>query len=126
MNPTDKNFICEINDPHQPIIQQVSNNMVEDDKAMDLADLFKMFSDSTRLKILYALSIHEMCVCDLAELLNMGQSAISHQLRLLRTSKLVKARREKKSVFYSLDDNHVEDIIRIGYEHILEEEPDHE
>ncbi len=126
MNPTDKNFICEINDPHQSIIQQVSNNMVEDDKAMDLADLFKMFSDSTRLKILYALSIHEMCVCDLAELLNMGQSAISHQLRLLRTSKLVKARREKKSVFYSLDDNHVEDIIRIGYEHILEEEPDHE
>ena len=64
MNPTDKNFICEINDPHQSIIQQVSNNMVEDDKAMDLADLFKMFSDSTRLKILYALSIHEMCVCD--------------------------------------------------------------
>ena len=126
MNAADKNFVCEVTDPHESIIQQVSKNMVEDDRAMDLADVFKMFSDSTRLKILYALSIHEMCVCDLVELLNMGQSAISHQLRLLRTSKLVKARREKKSVFYSLDDRHVEDIIRIGYEHILEEETDHD
>ncbi len=126
MNTTEKNFVCEVTDPHESIIQQVSKAMVEDDRAMDLADLFKMFSDSTRLKILYALSIHEMCVCDLAELLNMGQSAISHQLRLLRTSKLVKTRREKKSVFYSLDDSHVEDIIRIGYEHIMEEEQDHE
>ena len=126
MNMAEKNFVCEVTDPHESIIEQVSKNMLEDDRAMDLADLFKMFSDSTRLKILYALSIHEMCVCDLAELLNMGQSAISHQLRLLRTSKLVKTRREKKSVFYSLDDSHVEGIIRIGYEHIMEEELEHE
>ncbi len=76
MNTTEKNFVCEVTDSHESIIQQVSKAMVEDDRAMDLADLFKMFSDSTRLKILYALSIHEMCVCDLAELLNMGQSAI--------------------------------------------------
>lgn len=125
MKQTENNLICEVIDPHESIIQEVSKEMVEDDRAMDLADLFKMFSDSTRLKILYALSVHEMCVCDLAELLHMGQSAISHQLRLLRTSKLVKARREKKSVFYSLDDSHVGDIIKIGYEHVMEE-ADHE
>ena len=119
MKQTENNLICEVIDPHESIIQEVSKEMVEDDRAMDLADLFKMFSDSTRLKILYALSVHEMCVCDLAELLHMGQSAISHQLRLLRTSKLVKARREKKSVFYSLDDSHVGDIIKIGYEHVM-------
>ena len=125
MKQTENNLICEVIDPHESIIQEVSKEMVEDDRAMDLADLFKMFSDSTRLKILSALSVHEMCVCDLAELLHMGQSAISHQLRLLRTSKLVKARREKKSVFYSLDDSHVGDIIKIGYEHVMEE-ADHE
>ena len=125
MKQTENNLICEVTDPHVSIIQEVAKKMVEDDRAMDLADLFKMFSDSTRLKILYALSIHEMCVCDLADLLNMGQSAVSHQLRLLRTSKLVKTRREKKSVFYSLDDSHVEDIIKIGYEHVTEE-IDHE
>jgi len=125
MKQTENNLICEVIDPHESIIQEVAKEMVEDDRAMDLADLFKMFSDSTRLKILYALSIHEMCVCDLAELLHMGQSAISHQLRLLRTSKLVKTRREKKSVFYSLDDSHVGDIIKIGYEHVMEE-TDHE
>ena len=118
--------VCKTTIIHAEKVDQVQTELKDKDFA-DLLVLSKCLGDSSRIKILYALATYkEMCVCDLAELLNMGQSAISHQLRLLRTSKLVKARREKKSVFYSLDDNHVEDIIRIGYEHILEEEPDHE
>lgn len=87
----------------------------------DLADLFKVFGDSTRLRILCLLMDREICVADLAETLNMTQSAISHQLRTLKQSKLVKSRREGKSVFYSLDDDHVRSIIATGLEHVEED-----
>ena len=86
----------------------------------DLADLFKVFGDSTRIRILYVLFEAEVCVCDLASALNMNQSAISHQLKILKQNKLVKARREGKSVFYSLADDHVRMIIAKGQEHIEE------
>ncbi len=91
-----------------------------EDIIYDLADLFKMFADSTRLRILYALTDGEKNVGELAENLSMNQSAISHQLSTLKTAKLVKARRDKKSMYYSLADDHVESIIKIGVEHVLE------
>ena len=86
----------------------------------DLAELFKVFGDSTRIRILYVLFEAEVCVCDLAKVLNMTQSAVSHQLRILKQNKLVKARRDGKSIFYSLADDHVRTIISMGREHILE------
>jgi ArsR family transcriptional regulator len=94
--------------------------MPSDDELIDLSELFKIFGDSTRIKILYSLLVSEMCVCDIATLLNMSQSAISHQLRLLKQSGLVKYRREGKTVFYSLSDTHVSTIINQGMEHITE------
>jgi DNA-binding transcriptional ArsR family regulator len=93
---------------------------VKDDVLYDLADLFKLFSDSTRVRILYALFQEEQCVTDIANGLNMTQSAISHQLRLLKQSKLIKSRREGKTVFYSLADDHVRTIMDCAMEHILE------
>ena len=86
----------------------------------DLGDLFKVFGDSTRIRILYALSQSELCVCDIASLLGMGQSAISHQLRILKQARLVRSRRDGKTVFYSLDDDHVRTVIGQGMEHIEE------
>lgn len=93
---------------------------LDDDAMMELSDLFKVFSDSTRVKILSALSEGECCVRDIADLLSMNLSAISHQLRILKQAKLVKNRKDGKTVFYSLADDHVESILRIGMEHILE------
>jgi len=95
-------------------------DMPEDEILYDLADLFKIFADSTRIKILYALLESELCVCDIAQLLGMNQSAISHQLRVLKQSKLVKYRREGKTIFYSLADGHVRTILDQGMEHIAE------
>ena len=92
----------------------------DDEILYDLAELFKVFGDSTRIKILYALFETELCVYDIAGLLNMTQSSVSHQLRILKNSKLVKFRREGKSIFYSLDDEHVRKIISMGMEHIEE------
>lgn len=92
----------------------------DDEILYDLAELFKVFGDSTRIKILYALLETELCVYDIARLLNMTQSSVSHQLRILKNSKLVKFRREGKSIFYSLDDEHVRKIINMGMEHIEE------
>ena len=86
----------------------------------DLAELFKVFGDSTRIKILYVLFESELCVCDIAQLLGMTQSAVSHQLRILKSNKLVKFRREGKTVFYSLDDDHVRSILSLGMEHLDE------
>lgn len=94
---------------------------ITEERLMDLADLFKMFGDSTRLRILVELSEGELSVGELAERLGMTQSAISHQLKTLRVGKLVKCRREGQSNLYSLDDEHVGTIIEMGYEHILEE-----
>jgi ArsR family transcriptional regulator len=105
---------------HKDIVNQVLNHMPDETQLYDLAELFKVFGDSTRIKILYVLFQSEMCVCDIAQLLNMGQSAISHQLRVLKQAKLVKSRRDGKTMFYSLADSHVRTIIDQGFEHIEE------
>lgn len=111
---------CETFQTHEELLKIVNAEMPEEDKLYDLAELFKVFGDSTRIRILYVLFEAEVCVCDLAEVLNMTQSAISHQLKILKQSKLVKSRREGKSVFYSLADGHVRTIIAQGREHIEE------
>lgn len=105
---------------HPDLISSVIADMPDEELLWDLAELFRIFADSTRIKILYVLFEAEMCVCDIAELLGMTQSAISHQLRLLKQAKLVKFRREGKTVFYSLADDHVRTIIGMGMEHLCE------
>ncbi|HHV46821.1 MAG TPA: helix-turn-helix transcriptional regulator [Tissierellia bacterium] len=111
---------CEITAIHEDIIDSVKEKMPEEETLCDLAELFKVFGDSTRVKILWALDESEMCVCDIAALLNMTQSAISHQLRILKQARLVKSRREGKVVYYSLDDDHVKEIFDQGLSHIKE------
>ena len=111
---------CEITQVHQGAVDQVRQVLPPDEVLSDLADLFKIFGDSTRIKILYALLRSELCVCDIADLLGLTQSAISHQLRVLRSSKLVKFRRDGKSLYYSLADEHVCRIISQGMEHVEE------
>jgi DNA-binding transcriptional ArsR family regulator len=105
---------------HEDVVNQVRKNMPEEDVLLNLADLFKVFSDSTRVKIICALLNAEMCVCDIAVLLGMSKSAISHQLRTLRQTRLVKYRREGKVVYYSLEDEHVGTIFDQGLVHIKE------
>ncbi len=105
---------------HEDVVRRVEAEMPEEEILFDLAELFKIFGDSTRIRILYLLFESEMCVCDIAQLLGMTQSAISHQLQVLKKSKLVKYRREGKTVFYSLADTHVRTIIGQGMEHIGE------
>ena len=111
---------CDEHCTHAAIIRRVEPDLPEEEKLYDLAELFKIFGDSTRIRILYVLFEAEMCVCDIAEVLSMTQSAISHQLRLLKQAKLVKNRREGKTVYYSLADDHVRTIIDQGMEHIEE------
>ena len=111
---------CETVQVHADIVEKVNAEMPDEEILYDLAELFKLFADSTRIKILYVLFASEMCVCDIAQLLNMTQSAISHQLRALKQSKLVKYRREGKTVFYSLADDHVRSILDQGMEHVAE------
>ena len=101
-------------------MEQVRALLPADETLYDLAELFKIFGDSTRVKILYALLESELCVCDLAKLMEVTQSAVSHQLRVLKASKLVKFRREGKTVYYSLADEHVSRILSQGMEHIAE------
>ena len=111
---------CESMEVHGELLRLVREKLPEEDHLLDLAELFKVFGDSTRIRILFVLFESEVCVCDLAEVLRMTQSAISHQLSILKRNKLVKSRREGKSVFYSLADEHVRTIIGQGMEHILE------
>ena len=111
-------FDCEV--IHQDIVDKVKVLMPAGNEFYDLADLYKMFADSTRVKILWALSVSEMCVCDLAALIGMTKSAVSHQLKSLRLATLIRSRKEGKVVFYSLADDHVKDILEKGFEHILE------
>lgn len=111
---------CDFIHVHEEIVDQVMKVMPEEGQLLDLAEFFKVFGDSTRIKILYVLSQAEMCVCDIATLLQMGQSAISHQLRVLKQMRLVKFRREGKTVFYSLADGHIQTILAQGMEHIEE------
>lgn len=105
---------------HEDIVTKVKNEVPEEEKLYDLADFFKIFGDSTRIKILYVLLCSEMCVCDLAQILGMTQSAISHQLRILKQMDLVRNRREGKTIFYSLADDHIKLILSQGMEHINE------
>ena len=112
---------CETVEVHEDLLRIVEQTMPAETELYDLAELFKVFGDSTRIRILFVLSSAEVCVCDLARVLNMTQSAISHQLRILKQNKLVKSRREGKSIFYSLADGHVSTIIAQGRDHIEED-----
>lgn len=111
---------CECTDVHGHIVESVSGLLPADEELCDLSELFKVFGDSTRIKILYALFENEMCVCDISELCRTTASAISHQLRVLKQAKLVRYRKDGKTVFYSLADDHVKSIIAAGTEHIRE------
>ena len=106
---------------HNAILAKVRQELPADELLSDLSDLFKLFADSTRVKILYALFESEMCVCAIAELLGMTQSAISHQLRILKDADLVGKRREGKTIYYYLSDDHVRTIIAQGFEHLIED-----
>lgn len=120
MTETENILCCEYLHAHDDIVKKVNSSMPDDEELCDLAELFRVFGDSTRIRILYVLSEAEMCVCDVATLLGMTQSAISHQLRILKQSKLIKYRREGKTVFYSLADSHVKTIMAQGMDHITE------
>ncbi len=111
---------CDCNVIHQDIVDTVKVKMPDEENLYDLAELFKVFGDTTRIKILWALAESEMCVCDIAVLLNMTQSAISHQLRILKQTRLVKSRKDGKVVYYTLDDAHVKQIFDQGLIHINE------
>ncbi|MCT8978122.1 metalloregulator ArsR/SmtB family transcription factor [Clostridium sp. CX1] len=112
--------VCNCNVIHEDIVQEVRSNIPKEETLYSLSELFKVLGEPTRVKILYALLNAEMCVCDIAALFNMTQSAISHQLRILKQSRLVKYRREGKIVYYSLDDEHVKQIFDQGLVHISE------
>ena len=116
-----KDEVCDGFEVHEDLLKIVNETLPEETELYDLAELFKVFGDSTRIRILFVLFEAEVCVCDLAKALNMTQSAISHQLRILKQNKLVKSRREGKSIFYSLADDHVRTIINQGREHIEED-----
>ncbi len=109
---------------HEEILQKVRNELPTDELLCDLSDLFKIFGDMTRAKILFSLFESEMCVCAIAELLGMTQSAISHQLKILKDANLVANRREGKTIFYFLSDDHVRSIIAQGFEHLIEKNKD--
>lgn len=111
---------CDCNTIHEEIVNDVRKHMPDEDVLLDLADIFKVFSDSTRVKILYALFRAEMCVCDIAVLLGMTKSSISHQLRILKQSKLIKFRKDGRVVYYSLADEHVKCIFDQGLIHVCE------
>lgn len=111
---------CDFIHAHEELVEKVRRELPGEDTLYDLTELFRIFGDSTRIRILYVLFESEMCVCDIAQLLNMNQSAISHQLRVLKQSKLVKYRRDGKTVFYSLADGHVRTILGQGMEHVAE------
>ena len=110
--------LCDVHEAHHEIIDSIK--LPEDEHFFDLAEFFSVMGDSTRIKILYLLFEGEMCVCDISEKLSMSMSAISHQLRVLKNARLVKYRKQGKSVLYSLDDDHIKTIINMGVEHISE------
>lgn len=117
-----KDLCCENERVHESALIEISKKIPSDTQIYNLAELYKVFGDSTRTKILCCLEITELCVCDISKCLNMTKSAVSHQLRILRQAHLVKAKKRGKEVFYSLDDNHVSLIINCGLSHILEKE----
>lgn len=111
---------CDCEVIHSEVVEKVKNELESDEVIFNLADFYKIFGDTTRIKILCALDKNEMCVCDISSILNMTISAVSHQLKILRESNLVKTKREGKVVYYSLADEHVKEIIECGLEHVLE------
>lgn len=120
-NTIDSEFdTCSVTAIHPDRIQKVDEGMPEQEHLYGLADLFKLFGDSTRLRILWALSESELCVCDLCVLLRMKQPAVSHQLKNLKLARIVKSRREGKIVFYSLQDEHIRDLLNLGMAHVSE------
>jgi len=112
---------CDCPVIHEDVVRKVRKRLPKEELLFELAELFKVFGDSTRVRIISALLHSELCVCDIGALLGMSKSAISHQLRILRQSRLVKNRRDGKIVFYSLDDKHVEGIFRQGLAHVSED-----
>ena len=112
--------MCEVTVIHANTVKEVKEKMPSDELIYDMAEFFKVFADSTRMKIIYALLENELCVCDIANIVQTTQSAISHQLRILKQSKLVKYRKDGKVVYYSLDDEHISQIVKKGREHIEE------
>lgn len=111
---------CDINCIHEEAVAEVKKIMIKEKTAISMAELFKALGDPTRVKILFALMKRELCVCDIAAVIGASDSAVSHQLRILRTLKLVKYRREGKILYYSLDDNHIENLFAQGLEHVIE------
>ena len=112
--------MCEDSGAHSDVVKEVLDLLPDEEILYDVAELFKVFGDSTRVRIICALFEREMCVCDIAEVLNMTQSAISHQLRVLKQARLVKYRRDGKTVFYSLSDDHIKHIFKQAFEHVME------
>ena len=110
--------ICDCNIIHEDVVKDTLKQMADEDLLNKVAEFFKILGDTTRVKILFALDKNEMCVCDIANVLNMSKSSISHQLSTLRQNGIVKCRREGKEVFYSLDDEHVKQVFEVGIEHI--------
>ena len=111
-------FICDCNVIHKDVVESTIKNMPDADLFNKLAEFFKILGDTTRVKILFALDRNEMCVCDIANVLGMSKSSISHQLGTLRRSGIVKCRKQGKEVFYMLDDEHVQEVFEVGVEHI--------
>ncbi len=111
-------FICDCNVIHQEIVDKTIKKMPDENTFNKLAEFFKLLGDTTRAKILWALDQNEMCVCDIANVLNMSKSSISHQLGTLRRSNIVKCRKQGKEVYYTLDDDHVKGLFELGLEHI--------
>ncbi len=119
-NQKEDNVLCQENEVHLELLKIINEKMPKEEKIFDLSELFKILGDSTRMRILFVLFESEACTCDLAEVLRMTSSAISHQLKLLQRAKLVKSRRDGRAVYYSLADEHVRTIISQGMEHIEE------
>lgn len=120
---SEKNMVetCEVPVIHEDVLARVREKMPAEEPVYEVSELFKVFGDSTRARIICALNIEEMCVCDLSALLNMTQSAISHQLRLLKVSRIVKSRKQGRVVYYSLDDAHIGEIFAMAFDHVMEE-----
>lgn len=113
---------CDCDVIHNDIVEKVKADLPADEIIFDTADFFKIFGDTTRFKILYALDKAKLCVCDISALLNMSVSAVSHQLKILRDSNLVKTERQGKVIYYSLSDDHVKEVLECGVEHVMEKE----
>lgn len=122
-SPDDRDIFCDIPMIHEQAVRQVYESMPPEARLVELADFFKVFGDPTRVRILCALHHSELCVCDLSALLGMSQSAVSHQLRVLKAARLVKNRREGKVIYYALMDHHVKEILDVGSQHLDEKTP---